>query len=123
MMTKFFPNIQFIVSTHSPFIVNSLENAVIYDLEKRLIAKNGLSDIPYSGIVEGYFHADTMSKILREKYERYKVLAQKYEITDDDLEEIADLEMYLDEIPDFLALSITTEYQRIKTELRNREDI
>lgn len=123
ILTNFFPNIQFIVSTHSPFIVNSLENAVIYDLEKRLIAKNGLADIPYSGIVEGYFNADTMSKTLRKKYERYKVLAQKLEITDDDLEEIADLEMYLDEIPDFLALSITTEYQRIKMELRNREDI
>ncbi len=27
------------------------------------------------------------------------------------------------EIPDYLALNITTEYQRLKTELRNREDI
>lgn len=123
MLTTFFPNIQFIVSTHSPFIINSLENLTIYDLEKQLLVKDGLADVPYSGIVEGYFKADEMSKVLREKYERYKVLVNKTEITEDDLEEIADLELYLNEIPDYLALNLTTEYQRLKTELRNREDI
>lgn len=123
LLTTIFPNIQFIVSTHSPFIVNSLENAIIYDLEKHLLVKNGLADIPYSGVVEGYFNVDKMSKRLREKYERYKKLAKKAEITDEDLDEIADLEMYLDEIPDYLAIDITTEYQRLKIALRNREDI
>ena len=123
LLTTFFPNIQFIVSTHSPFILNSLENSTIYDLEKHLLVKDGLADVPYSGIVEGYFNADAMSKVLRDKYEKYKILANKTEITEDDLEEIADLELYLNEIPDYLALNITTEYQRLKTELRNREDI
>lgn len=123
LLTTFFPNIQFIVSTHSPFILNSLENLTIYDLEKHLLVKDGLADVPYSGIVEGYFNADAMSKVLRDKYEKYKILANKTEITEDDLEEIADLELYLNEIPDYLALNITTEYQRLKTELRNREDI
>lgn len=33
LLTTIFPNIQFIMSTHSPFILNSLPNAVIYDLE------------------------------------------------------------------------------------------
>lgn len=32
-LTEFFPKIQFIVTTHSPFILNSIENSVIYDLE------------------------------------------------------------------------------------------
>lgn len=31
--------------------------------------------------------------------------------------------MYLNEIPDYLALNITTEYQRLKEVLRSREDI
>ena len=123
LLITFFPNIQFIVSTHSPFIVNSLDNAVIYDLEKRLLVKDGLSDVPYSGIVEGYFNTDLMSETLREKYDRYRILVQKQELTDEDFDEIADLEMYLNEIPDYLALNITTEYQRLKMELRNREDI
>ena len=33
LLTAIFPNIQFIVSTHSPFVLNSLENVVIYNLE------------------------------------------------------------------------------------------
>ena len=34
LLTTIFPNVQFIVSTHSPFVINSIENAIIYDLEK-----------------------------------------------------------------------------------------
>ena len=33
-LTKMFPNVQFIVSTHSPFVITSLSSAVVYDLEK-----------------------------------------------------------------------------------------
>lgn len=123
LLTSVFPNIQFIVSTHSPFILNSLDNVVIYDLENNVIVKDGLSNVPYEGIVEGYFKADSMSNLLKKKYNRYKELVIKQDLTDDDFEEIADLEVFLNEIPDYLALNITTEYQRLKTEFENREDI
>ena len=53
----------------------------------------------------------------------YKELVQKKVLTDNDFEEIAELEMFLDEIPDYLALDLTTEYHRLKLELENREDI
>lgn len=36
ILTTFFPNIQFVVTTHSPYILNSIENAKVYDLEKKL---------------------------------------------------------------------------------------
>lgn len=123
LLTTIFPNVQFIVSTHSPFVLNSLEDVTMYDLEQHLEVKNGLADVPYAGIVEGYFNADSMSETLRDKYKKYQTLVKKKELTDNDFEEIADLEMYLDEIPDYLALNITTEYQRLKAELRNRGDI
>lgn len=122
LLTTVFPDIQFIVSTHSPFILNSLENAVIYDLENKILVKNGLSDVPYSGIVEGYFKSNELSLILENKYNRYRELVHKQTLTEEDYDEIADLEMYLNEIPDYLALRITTEYQRLKQYLRNRED-
>lgn len=35
-LTEFFPRIQFIVSTHSAYILNSIENACICDLEKKV---------------------------------------------------------------------------------------
>lgn len=123
LLTTMFPNIQFIVTTHSPFILNSLENVVIYDLEQHLLVENGLADIPYDGIVEGYFKADKLSDKLKEKFARYQVLVHKETLTDNDFEEIANLEMFLEEIPDYLALGITTEYQRLKLEFSKREDI
>lgn len=123
LLTSVFPNIQFIVSTHSPFILNSLDNVVIYDLENNIIVQNGLSNVPYGGIVEGYFNADSMSNMLKEKYDNYKELVVKENLTDEDFEEIAELEMFLNEIPDYLALNITTEYQRLKAEFEKREDI
>lgn len=123
LLTTVFPNIQFVVSTHSPFILNSLENVVIYDLENRLLVENGLVDVPYDGIVEGYFKADLLSNALKEKFERYKFLVKKEELTDADFEECAKLEVFLDEIPDYLALEISTEYKQVKLEFEQREDV
>lgn len=39
-LTQMFPNVQFVVSTHSPFVMSSLENAVVYDLEKKEYLEN-----------------------------------------------------------------------------------
>lgn len=122
-LTRLFPNIQFVVTTHSPFILNSIKNVVIYDLANHILvdSEEGLSNLPYSGIVEGYFNASALSNRLKEKFERYKALARKNDLTDDDREELLNLELYLDEIPDYLALDITTDYRKIKMELENRE--
>ena len=35
-LTEFFPRIQFIITTHSAYILNSISNACIYDLEKQV---------------------------------------------------------------------------------------
>lgn len=122
-LTAIFPNIQFIVTSHSPFILNSIRNVVIYDLEKNLLVENGLDNVPYDGIVEGYFGADKLSDALKQKFERYKTLVKKKCLSDEELNEIAELELYLDDIPDYLALGISTEYQELKLEFMNREDI
>lgn len=53
-LTSFFPKIQFIVSTHSPYILNSIENCVIYDLEKK-IRMEDMSRYSAKGIGEGYY--------------------------------------------------------------------
>jgi predicted ATPase len=123
ILTGIFPNIQFIVTTHSPFILNSISNAVIYDLANHTLVDNpeGLSNIPYDGIVEGYFKASMLSNELKQKYERYKQLAHKQDLTDDDYTEIADLEYYLDEIPDYLGLDFMTDYKKLKLELSQKE--
>lgn len=123
ILTTLFPNIQFIVSTHSPFILNSIDEVVIYDLENHTLVKNGLTDIPYNGIVEGYFAVNSLSKELKEKFEKYKQLVQKEHLEIEDFAEIARLQVYLEEIPDYLALDISTEYQALKLAFERRSDL
>ena len=82
-----------------------------------------MDDVPYEGVVEGYFRVDKLSDTLKVKFETYKNLVVKENLSDDELGEIAELELYLDEIPDYLAIGIATEYKRMKLEFMNREDI
>jgi hypothetical protein len=35
LLATMFPNIQFIVTTHSPFVIESFEGAIVYDLERQ----------------------------------------------------------------------------------------
>lgn len=96
---------------------------MIYDLEKNLLVEKGLDNVPYEGIVEGYFGADTLSQSLKQKYEEYRLLVEKKDLTDDEISRIAELELYLDDIPDYLALDLSTEYRKLKLDFMNREDI
>ena len=121
ILTQLFPNIQFILTTHSPFVLNSTANAVVYDLEKKLLVKDGLTDLPYEGVVEGYFDTDLLSAELRQKFTEYKKIVQKATLTDEDFARASELETYLDEVPDYLALDFSEEYSRLKLELMNRE--
>lgn len=52
-LTEFFPRIQFIVTTHSPYILNSVANAKAFDLERCMELENPFL---YSsdGLAEGY---------------------------------------------------------------------
>ena len=47
-----------------------------------------MKNLPYEGIVEGYFKVDVLSKELREKFERYKVLVSKEELSDSEVEHL-----------------------------------
>lgn len=120
ILVGLFPNVQFVVTTHSPFVLSSLGNAVVYDLETNTLVKEGLAGNTYESIVEGYYSVDALSEELRQKYDRYRELAAKDHLGDDEFLEARNLELYLDEVPDYLALGITTEYQRIKLELHNK---
>lgn len=123
ILTELFPNIQFIVTTHSPFVLNSIDNATVYDLERHVLVEKGLSGASYSGIVEGYFMLDELSSDLRGKLDEYRALTQKRGLDNADYMKIALLETSLDEIPDYLDIAISTEYQKLKLEFESREDL
>ena len=112
-LTQFFPNIQFIVTTHSPFVLNSINNTIIYDLEKN-IRLEGLSDYSYEGIVEGYFEVDNYSNELKEKINKYKELAFKTDLNDEDKALRAELRIEIKNSANDLAKELKVEFDEIE---------
>ena len=112
-LTSFFPNIQFIVSTHSPFVLNSIDDAVIYDLEKNIRVED-LSAYSYEGIVEGYFQVDNYSNELKEKIAEYKKLAFAENLSDDEKARRAELRIELKNSSNDLAKELKLEFEEIE---------
>ena len=52
-LTSSFPNIQFIVTTHSPFVLMSVDDSVIFDLSSNSQVNDDLSLYPYGAILKG----------------------------------------------------------------------
>jgi len=75
-LCAFFPKIQFIVTTHSPFVLSSISNAVICDLETKEVI-NDLSGYSYDALVESYFDTDKYSAEIKEKIHRFEQLSEK----------------------------------------------
>ena len=96
-LTQMFSNVQFVVSTHSPFIINSLGNAVVYDLEKREILENP-SVYSYEAVVEGYLNVGQYADEMRNKFSRYKELFAK-ELNDAERNEFQRLVSELQMVP------------------------
>ncbi|QVI84887.1 AAA family ATPase [Pseudomonas viridiflava] len=75
-LTEAFPNIQFIITTHSPFVVSSVNNAVIYDMST-LQQVDDLSMYSYESILRGLFDTPPVSQIVTDKVERlYDILEE-----------------------------------------------
>ena len=89
-LTKFFPKIQFIVTTHSPYILNSISNAKAYDLERQVELDN-LSGFSYDDLAEGYFEADAYSDELKNSLNRYEELCLRNDLTEDERAERAEI--------------------------------
>ena len=89
-LTKFFPRIQFIVTTHSPYILNSISNAKAYDLERQVELDN-LSGFSSDDLAEGYFEADAYSDELKNSLNRYEELCFRKDLTEDERAERAEI--------------------------------
>lgn len=112
-LIRLFPRIQFIVSTHSPFVLSSIDNAVIYDLEKKILVSD-LSGYAYDGIVESYFGNDKYSELIKGNLEAYERLLNLETRTEDEEEQMMDLRIELESIPDSLAPELKARFQRIE---------
>jgi len=106
ILVALFPKIQFIVATHSPFIMNSLENTVVFDLQNRVLIED-MAAYSYEGIVEGYFGMDQYSIEVQKKLEQYEKLVEILNPTDDEIRDMQNLETFLLSAPDYLSKELT----------------
>lgn len=113
ILTKLFPNIQFIITTHSPFVLNSLENAVAYDLENHEII-NELTQYSYEALAEGYFGVKTDSSYMEMRLESLKQLLEKDHLNEVEQEEARSIIKDFDNIPEAVSPLLVGEYMRLK---------
>jgi predicted ATP-binding protein involved in virulence len=113
-LTSFFPNIQFIVTTHSPFVINSISNAVICDLEKMEVIQEDLSSYSYETIVEGYFGSDQYSDVLKRNLEEFELLSQKNNKTDIEIDKYLKLRNYLKDAPKLFSEELSLKIHQIE---------
>ncbi len=119
-LLQIFPNIQFIVATHSPFVLSSISNAVIFDLEKKTRVED-FSGYAYDGLVETYFDSDKYSISIKKKLDEYISLVEKAELTEKEEDRLEDLEEYLDQIPDHAAIELKLKFQEYKIKNLNKQ--
>lgn len=112
-LTRFFPRIQFIITTHSPYILNSISNAKVYDLE-RCIELEDLSVYSADGLAEGFFEADEYADELKDKIDRYQELKCKMDLTEEERAERAKLRSALKNIPQGLSREAADKFLAIE---------
>lgn len=116
VLTELFPNIQFIVSTHSPYILNSVDNAVIYDLEKNT-RYDDFSSYSISEISEAYFDADEFSSRLMSYIDEYKILLAKKDITLKEQARLGELMVKLNTLPRNIRNELFEELDKIEKQV------
>lgn len=121
-ITDFFPRIQFIVTTHSPFVLSSLSNATICDLETRTITSD-LSGYSYDALIESYFRADKYSEEVKLKILEFEYLVSLKERTVEQNDKLRFLRNYFTHTPKYLSTELLVKLQQIELkELNNRNN-
>ena len=115
LLTEIFPNIQFIVTTHSPFVLSSLSNAVAFDLEHQEIIED-LTEYSYESLAEGYFGVKTASSYMGMQLGRLEELLKKEMLSLSEKTELKDLISDFDKIPEVVSPKIIGRYLQLKNQ-------
>ena len=120
LLTKVFPNIQFIITTHSPFVLSSMPNAVAYDLEHRKVLDD-LTEYSYESLAEGYFGVTTPSSYVEMQFDNFKKLLLKDELSDADKLELKRLKADFEKMNEVVSPLIVGEFRQIA--IKNAEKL
>jgi AAA15 family ATPase/GTPase len=120
LLTDFFPNIQFIVSTHSPFILQSLPNAIVCDLHSRIIIED-LSMYSYDAIIESYFDSDKYSYEVKAKLLELQEIVGMTKTNPKQRQKLRYLKDYFAHAPKYLSDELMLKLQQIEYRESNKE--
>ena len=113
-LTKFFPRVQFIISTHSPYILTSVPNATIFDLEKK-VTFNNMSNYSINNVAEAYFDSEDFSIELEEKLVEYKSLIEKSDPTTEERIRRAELRTEFKNLNSTLSPRIKNDFEELES--------
>jgi len=88
-LTSSFPNLQFVVTTHSPFIITSLSDAVVYDLST-LEHFEDVSMYSYETVVEGILGVPPMAIQLHKDITELSELIENPQLNQQEVQQIID---------------------------------
>lgn len=112
-LAKVFPKIQFIVTTHSPFVLSSISNSIIYDLEKGLVTED-LSQYSYEALVESYFDVDQYSERLKMQFTELKDLSNKKQLSEEEKENYLRLKNEISQASKLFSEELLVAYQNLQ---------
>lgn len=121
-LIDFFPNIQFIVSTHSPFVLSSISKSIVYDMEKKEKFSD-MSSYSYESLIEDYFEVDQYSFEIKKQFSEYLDLVEKQKEGILDTEESLKIDILtkkISNIPDTQAPEI--KYKFYESEIKRRKN-
>ncbi|MCU0444008.1 MAG: ATP-binding protein [Microscillaceae bacterium] len=116
-LTRIFPKIQFIVSTHSPVILASLEDVVIYDLENKVLTSD-LFGLSYGSTAKEYFKMKSdFSVLMQKKMANYENLTQLESLTDEQADALGELDMELSHLSPLLSTDMFLRFRNARKRL------
>lgn len=119
LLTQVFPNIQFIITTHSPFVLSSMNNAVAFDLEHREIIGD-LTDYSYDSLAEGYFGVRTESDYAQMQLDTLETLLKEDVLSDSDKVAARQLIDNFEKVPESAAPLLVGQYRQLKMKFVNK---
>lgn len=103
-LSEFFPNIQFIVTTHSPFVLSSINNSVIFDMEKCQSFED-FSKYSYNSIIESYFGIDTYSDLAIESVNEVERILNNDALSEEDITFVQKVKKSIEDLPEIQIVS------------------
>ncbi|MBS4067487.1 MAG: ATP-binding protein [Sulfurimonas sp.] len=120
-LVDFFPKIQFIITTHSPFVLSSLSNAVICDLQNSLITED-LTIYSYDALIESYFDSDKYSKVLKDKLKIFEELSKIGTLNEEEQDKYSEFKKYFKSLPTFMADELAVKINEILLDDLNKKN-